>query len=242
MKKATVIIAIAMTLSIISGCGEYGINNEAELVKMVSYINERYEDDSFVFRSRNNAYGSGVSRGMPGCLVDSEKYPDADILVRLSSTGAFLDNYLYYKYEEQEDAYLKNILDEVFNKDYRLYIYASESSHLIGMDSISADASFEEYMKNSRKFLRFEVVVSPDYIINDKNDLAKMLSDTFTSLDITISIATISFCMNQEDYESLPEGIIRSPAEYYRRKKHEPFLSMKKLDSGEREFVWEEAR
>ena len=209
---------------------------------MVEYINERYKDDAFVFRIRKNDYGGGVSRGTPGCFVDSEKYPGADILVRYSGSETYYDNYLYIKYKKQEDEYLKNILDEVFDYEYKLYIYESESSHLIRMDRISADASFDDYMKNYYKFLRMEVVVAPDYIINDKDDLVEILGAAFSSGDITVNKAMIYFSTNREDYDSLPEGIIRSPGAYYRSKSHEEYIYINRTKDGEQECSWEESR
>jgi len=175
---------------------------------LISYMNERYPDDTFVFRSYNSGYVGGVASGIPGCLVDSEKFPGADILVRVigkNDLDTFRDNYLHFKYEKQEFAFLKKVFDEAFNHDYKLYLYEAVASHLIHMNHISADVSFEDYMKNSSKYLRFTVVVAPDFVITDPDDFAEMLSNTCVTNHIPTWPARIYFCNTLEDYEFLPQ-------------------------------------
>jgi hypothetical protein len=89
-------VAIIMSLLVMSGC-ESNINRESEIRKMTKYINKRYEDDKFIFHKRSNSNVGGVGRGTPGALFYSEKYPNAEILVRYRQKEAsFFDNYLYF--------------------------------------------------------------------------------------------------------------------------------------------------
>ena len=114
--KAILCFMMIFLLTGVTGC----MNNKESVVdKMVSYMNEKY-DDHFEYSA---PFGGGPDATSTHIIVSSEKYPEAEIWVEYytkDSNEIFADNYVSYKYEEQTRNALQNLLEDVFDSEIKL--------------------------------------------------------------------------------------------------------------------------
>jgi hypothetical protein len=165
--------------------------------KMMEYINSKY-DDHFTYKAR-----SGVGTGIPEILVNSEKYPEADIWVQvLNKEGKdiFTDNYVYYKYEAQTRALIaetiKNALDSEVRTNYSIETKCPRNT-------FGEQTTLEEFASSEDVHLTFIATVAPGYVIQDEDALAQIITDIFQG-KINITRGMVFFARDEGEYDRGP--------------------------------------
>jgi len=204
----TFVLATTITMGV-SGCmwKKTQNNNKNKLTineRMMKYINERY-DDTFTFLQIYENHPSYRKREI---LVTTEKYPGEYIHVQYieKEEGDFYnDNYLYFKYRDQAIEALHEVFDGVLDYDFKFFY---EGNPGVDMDTIDADATFDEYISNTASNLRFTVVVAPGYSIGEPDVFEKRIIDAFASQGMVILSASIHFCDDPDVYEELDRATL----------------------------------
>lgn len=156
MKRIKAILSAVLAVMICMGvCG--CMRNQDKIDRMVSYINEKYADDTFVYQSMSGGHmGSNVTK----IVVSSEKYPDDVIRVICSETDqgeVFSDTYLNIKFKEQTAQHLKSRLTEEYGENiYFKYIPDDVAS----MENGSSETTFKEYITEQDACIYFSAAVS----------------------------------------------------------------------------------
>ena len=123
---------------------------------MVSYINGKYTDDSFEYRS---VTGGSLGSDTVTILVESAKYPGRPIHVfytQRDGAESFSDNYLAVKYEDETLEYLRGAIREEFGDN--LYLEYSASSHS-RIENGSSETAFFEFIAEESADVFFKAVV-----------------------------------------------------------------------------------
>lgn len=126
---------------------------------MVSYINDKYTDDTFEFVSMSGGHlGSNTTK----IVVKSEKYPDKEIRVICSVVDGkdiYSDTYLNVKYEAETYSYIRDALVEEYGESvYLKYIPDDIGSYENG----SSSTTFEEYISDPSTCIYFTAAVAGD--------------------------------------------------------------------------------
>lgn len=158
MKKTGLFLLVLLLMIGVCGCGMKG---QDKVNAMVSYINDKYADDSFEYVSMSGGHlGSNTTK----IIVKSEKFPDKKIRVICRETNGervYSDTYLNIKFEEQTRAYIEGALTGAFGTNvYVQYIPDDTGS----MKKGSADTLFPEFISDSTTYVYFNAVVVSDLI------------------------------------------------------------------------------
>lgn len=194
MKKIISILCILILVLGVSGCMNRNSNIQN---KMISYINEKY-DDSFEFLA---PYGGGIGAKNKQILVKSNKMPSAQIWVACYEDGEFSDNYVDYKYEELTREYLKEYLSQIFDCDVKIQYSVSLKGSRNAFDD---NTSFEEYIVSDESNITINVVVSEEF--NKEDEIINILKDKVCN-DNIIRLADIYFAANQSQYNEFNGSI-----------------------------------
>lgn len=123
---------------------------------MVSYINDKYSDDTFEFVSMSGGHlGSNTTK----IIVKSEKYPNKEIRVICSEVDGkeiYSDTYLNVKFENETYEFIKDALVSEYGENvYLKYIPDDTAS----FESGSSSTTFEEYVSDPSTYIYFSAAV-----------------------------------------------------------------------------------
>lgn len=131
-------------------------NKNSPTERMLTYINDKYPDDKFVYKS---TFGGGAGVNNHKIIVSSKDYPNENIYITYSNDNGveeITDNYLAVKYADQTKTLIKNILSKVSKGqvfiDYEPSMYACPNKN--------GTLSFEEYIQNPDSDIGFIIVVN----------------------------------------------------------------------------------
>ena len=158
MKKTVLFLMVIFLMIGVCGCGMKG---QDKVNRMVAYINNKYANDSFAYKSMAGGHlGSNVTK----IIVTSEKYPEKSIRVicsEVEGTEVFSDTYLNIKYEDQTRNYIKEVLTAEFGANvYLNYIPSDVASENNG----TSDTTFAEYIADENTFITFSAVVCGEVV------------------------------------------------------------------------------
>ena len=171
MKKVISFLMIILIMISICGCGVQG---QDKVDRMVSYINEKYSDDSFEFMQMSGGHlGSNVAK----IIVKSDKFPDKEIRVICSEVDGveiFTDTYLNIKFEKETYNYIKNALTSIYGENiYIKYI----PDDLACTKNGSSDMTFDEYIAERSSYIYFSAAVMGD--ANNEEATLATIKDLF---------------------------------------------------------------
>lgn len=151
----------------VCGCNMRG---QDKIDRMLEYINDKYIDDAFTFRSMTGGYlGSNVTK----IIVDSEKYPGKDVRVictEVDGSEKFADTYLNVRFEQQTRAYIENALFA----EYGTNTYVKYTPGDIAVeDNGTSGTTFSEYLANEHTYISFSAVVC-DVVIDEEKTFEKV--------------------------------------------------------------------
>lgn len=147
---------------------------------MVSYINNKYKDDTFEFVSMS---GGDLGSNTKKITVSSKKYPDKNIRVICSETDGediIYDTYLNIKFEKETYEYIKNTLIEGYGENIYLKFYPNDTN---SCKNGSDKTTFEEFISYSDTFVYFIAAV-PDGAEDEElafSKLKELFSDSVIS-------------------------------------------------------------
>lgn len=169
--------------------------NENIVNNMVRYMNDKYADDTFVYKC---PFGGGAGAYTKTIIVSSKKYPDKDIYVRYSFNDGdnYSDNYLGVKYASQTELAIKRVLDSIISYDYLLFYEADRFACPNG----SGTLSFEKYVANDASCIGFTVVVNGSVL--NKDIFESKIKDAILNSGICCS-ATIYFDNSSDAFATL---------------------------------------
>ena len=173
MKKTVLFLMVIFLMIGVCGCDMKG---QDKVDMMVSYINDKYSDDSFEYVSMSGGHlGSNTTK----IIVRSAKYPDKEIRVICSGSDgdfAYSDTYLNIKFEEETRAYIEKALYSAFNGvAYVQYIPDDTGS----MKNGTSETQFKDFISDSSTFVYFNAVVILDEI--DENDALESIKNAFAN-------------------------------------------------------------
>ena len=172
--------------------------------RLLEYMNSKYHDDNFHYVSPS---GGGLGYSERSIIVNSDRFPDARIGVRLSEVDGedvFADNYHHFKFENQIRERLDEILAGAFSWDYKLFF---GNPPLVGTFSFPAETTFEDYIANDRSSIMFTVVVSPDFGAVDRSAFEIGFNEAFAREDIFIVDAGVFFADETNGYNELENNL-----------------------------------
>jgi len=182
MKKTLVFFMVIILTIGACGCMKRDTKND----RMMSYINNKY-DDNFTFE---RIYGGSAGSDVDKIIVSSEKYPGKEIRVICSESDGkeiFSDTYLNIKFEEETYNYLSNSLSEIFGLNiYLKYIPDDISS----MKDASDDTTFSEYISNEDTYIYFSAAVCSE--VTDENIVFDKIKNVFSDAVVCGDIYFIS--------------------------------------------------
>ena len=171
--------------------------------RMLEYLISNYADDNDTFTYFGLLSGdvsiSGKPKSMAMIQVRSEKYPDAEVFVYaqvVDDEVVFSDNYMYYKYEKQIQAFISENLNSVFYCEYRLFICEPGLSHTRALPS---STSFEDFIFYETTLIKFTVITAPGYDAGERDFFQQKLNNAFKGRARAV-IANIRFPDNTVDY------------------------------------------
>lgn len=176
-----------------------GNSSNYDTNKMVAYMNEKYVDDKFTYKT---VYGGHLGDNQTKIIVSSEKFPNSEIKVICYNSGECSDNYLGIKYEEQTQAYLKTKLNEKFgNKIYVDYIADDRGCTSNG----SSYTTFEEYIANESSYIYFKAIIGYDVNNNTKDITLNKIKDAFSNATILADIFFVDESITYSNYDTYDE-------------------------------------
>ena len=197
MKRVILIFFLCILVIGVSGCMN---GRKAMYDRMVSYMNEKY-DDKFEFIT---AYGGSLGSNVRRITVSSEKYPGKEISVRCileNDNEIYSDNYIGVKYEEQTRELIRSILQSCYGQEVFL-IY--RVNNLAMPPSFTADMSFDEYKAESGAAVTFTAIVKYGLTGTAKEEAAAVLKKKIMDAGLYCS-GTVYFASDIEDFSSLTE-------------------------------------
>ncbi len=171
MKKAVLFLMVIFLMIGACGCGMKG---QDKVDMMVSYINEKYSDDTFEYVSMSGGHlGSNTTK----IVVKSEKYPNKEIRVICSEVDGELvysDTYLNIKFEEDTRSYIEQALSNAFgDRVYVQYIPDDTGSMKRG----TSDTQFSDFISDSTTYVYFNAVVVSENV--DEEETISKIKDAF---------------------------------------------------------------
>ena len=180
VKKLFSFLMVIFLMIGVCGCT---MKNQDKIDAMVSYINDKYTDDSFEFVKISGGHiGSNTTK----IIVSSQKYPNKEIRVICSEVNGekfYSDTYLNYKFEDQTYNFIKNTLV----KEYGENVYLKYIPDDIGsIKNGSSGTTFEEYISNSYNCIYFSAAVV--YSGESKDELLTIIKSAFADSVISAHI------------------------------------------------------
>lgn len=159
------------------GCEMSGrMNGKDRVNRMVSYINDKYPDDSFELVTMSGGYLGSDDKKI---LVKSEKYPDKEIrVICYENEGKeyFSDTYLNVKFEKETYEYIKNSLSDSF--DTSVYVdYTPDDT--ASVKNGSSTTSFSDFISDESTYIYFNAIVVTDDF--DENDMLEKVKKAFNN-------------------------------------------------------------
>lgn len=153
MKKTVLFLMVIFLMIGVCGCDMKG---QDKVDMMVSYINDKYSDDSFEYVSMSGGHlGSNTTK----IIVKSEKYPDKEIRVicnEVNGENIYSDTYLNIKFETETYEFLRNALVMEYGENiYLKYIPDDTAS----CENGSSSTTFEEYVSDPSTYIYFSAAV-----------------------------------------------------------------------------------
>lgn len=154
MKKTVLFLMVILLMIGVCGCS---MSDQRKIEAMVSYINEKYTDDTFEYVSMSGGHlGSNTTK----IIVKSEKYPDKKIRVICSEVDGnkcYSDTYLNVKFEEETYKFIHDALATEYGDNiYLKYIPDDTGSFENG----SCSTTFEEYISDPTTCIYFSAAVA----------------------------------------------------------------------------------
>lgn len=123
---------------------------------MVSYINNKYSDDTFEYVSMSGGHlGSNTTK----IIVKSAKYPDKEIRVICSEVDGkniYSDTYLNIKFEDETYAFIRDALVGEYGENIYLKYIPDDT---VGFENGSSSTTFEEYISDPSVCIYFSAAV-----------------------------------------------------------------------------------
>ena len=174
------------------------MNRDSTVEKMVSYMNEKY-DDHFEYLS---PFGGGPGATSKQIFVSSEQYPEAQIWVqyyKLDNKEIFTDNYVSYKYEEQTRGLLEKLLTDAFHNNIVLFYKVGIKGTV---NQFAEQTTFEEYISDVKAKIGFQACVLLETSEIDTSLLKQAWEDAIKSSGL-IAFGTIYFTDNVETFNEV---------------------------------------
>ncbi len=174
MKKLILLLIVISLMICVCGCSVSNMKGQDKIDRMLSYINNKYADDSFEYVSVTGGHlGSNTTK----IIVKSEKFPEKEIRVICSEVDGdqvFSDTYLNVKFEEQTYTYIRDALTRLYGDNiYLKYI----PDYTASMEGGTSSTTFEEYIADSSTCIYFSAAV-PGKADNEEEELSK-IKDSF---------------------------------------------------------------
>lgn len=157
--KKTVLFLVVIVL-MIGACG-CNMRDQNKAKDMVSYINNKYPDDTFEFVSLS---GGHIGSPTKTILVRSGKYPNSLVRVicdQVDGEAVFTDTYLNVKFEKQTRNYIENALVDAFDTRVAVHYIPDD---LTGFAEGTGETTFFEYISDETVYIYFYAVVVLDEI------------------------------------------------------------------------------
>lgn len=195
MKKTILFLMVIFLMIGACGCGMKG---QDKVDMMVSYINDKYSDDTFEYVSMSGGHlGSNTTK----IIVKSEKYPDKEIRVicsEVNGKNVYSDTYLNVKFEDETYAFIRDALVGEFGENvYLKYIPDDTASFEHG----SSSTTFAEYISDPSTYIYFSAAVVGS--VEDEEATLNKIKTLFVDSVVSAHI----FFMNTND--SLAENAAR---------------------------------
>ena len=213
----------------ISNSSNYG---SPTLNRMMNYINDKYPEDNFTF---NRSISGDLGSSDRNIYVKSEKFPNYNIsllLTKVDGVEVINDNYLYFKFKEQTQQLIKEILSEILGVDYKFFYGIPPS---VGVKSFPGDLQFEDYISDTLSLIDFSVVVSPEYRLGDQAAFEETLKKAFGKRNIRIFSMDIYFDDDSGGYSELDDAGLFN---YINRHRSIQRFSALSIGSENVEFTW----
>ena len=225
--RSTLLIVLFSLLIFIGGCAVIPKSVRKDLI--VDYLNEKYTDDHFEFKS----YSGGMpwSNEAVTIFCTSRKYPDKVIeAAYITDMHKYEDNYYGIKYAEQLDEYVYNYACELF-PGHRIkcasYLDEIENRKLI---DLPPDSSFEDYLKDCKEDIVICCEYEPEELENEKNIIEKKVKNSLEGLDMNVNTITINFTDNVDrDKKTIIRNIYKH---LYLSFNRDGFNAIKKINWG----------
>lgn len=177
---------------------------------IVNYLNDKYTDDHFEFKS----YSGGMpwSNESVTILCTSEKYPDKMIKASyITDMDKYEDNYLGYKYTKQLDEYVENYAKGLFPEhNIKIFATSDDIGNIHELD-LPADTTFEDYIKNGREDIWFCCEYDPEEFEKDKAEIEKRVVESTKNLDMKVIGIDIRFTQDvSKDLKTITEDTYNS--------------------------------
>lgn len=198
MKRTVLALLVILLMIVACGCAKQkgGEDIKESLTNnMVRYMNEKYPDDTFTYKSM---FGGGEGEDTTSIVVSSKNYPDADIYVHYSfgERDVFTDNYLGVMYADQTETVIRNIFDVLIDHDYLLFYEADR----FACPNTTGEIDFKEYVASKESCIGFTVVV--DGLAQNKEGFENALKTAVADSEICCS-ATIYFDDDSGEFDEL---------------------------------------
>lgn len=190
MRRTKLFLLMILLLIGTLGCSMKG---QLKIDRMVSYINNKYIEDSFQYVKMTGGHlGSNVTK----IVVKSERFPGKEIRVICSEVDGkeiFTDTYLNVKFEDQTREYLKSRLSEVYGDNiYLKYVPDDTACTENGSDN----TTFAEYISDPSTYVYFFAVVAGN--VTDESATFALIRDIFSDAVVSGHI----FFINTDEFLS----------------------------------------
>ncbi len=144
--------------------------------RMVSYINDKY-DDNFTYIGPCGGYlGSSIHK----IFVSSEKFPNRDVTVicnLIDGKELYSDNYIGVKFENKTKELIRKTLVSCFgNSVFLCYAVDLTASYKDSND----DTTFEDYIGDPSSAINFTAIIEYNYSDNSINEISEKLRNALS--------------------------------------------------------------
>ena len=158
------LLFLSVLLFTLTGCSEERKADTKDVRTMgLEYMEQKY-GEKFQYHS---AYGDSIS-GTHEFLVTCESLPDQKVLVQIekykSEDRIFRDNYVAVKYRQQTIDFIKNLAIKEFGEAQVFYEVSMDGLS----PELSANASFSEYLADTRVPLSFSIRTKASKFTSEK--------------------------------------------------------------------------
>lgn len=229
MKKMVSLCLIVIILMGVSGC----VSRENMTEKMISYMNEKYDEEFEYIGVTGGHLGSNTKQ----ILVSSKSFPEREIGVGCSEVDGeeyYFDGYLAVKYEKQTRELLEKIVSEHLGKNYYLkYV----PSYLGSTENGTKNTSFSEYVADETSAIFFVVGVERNVTDEKRTVMEETIKRAFDGMAVT---GQILFVHQGADF-SVKDGE-SVYMEYMENKKFSNFLFFSKTSTDFSMIRWTEGK